>query len=271
MSFQPVLPSGGFAGWRFLERTLDRQMEIHANAPTAKREEAYFRERIGQVTSASDLVADRRLLKVALTAFGLLDDLPNRAFIERVLESPTSERRSFATRLGDRRYAAMAEAFGFGETTPPRTQQPGFADRIIGLHQGRSFEEAVGAQDDSMRLALALRRDLTDVAARDNSEEAKWLTILGTPNLRTVFETAFRLPNGFGALDLDRQIDVMRDRTRRAFGDASVSQFADPQQLERLTQRYFLSEQVNFGATLSSGSTALMLLQGGQVQPLRSI
>ena len=37
MSFQPVLPLGGAAGWRFLSRTLPRQEAAHAaSAPVAR-------------------------------------------------------------------------------------------------------------------------------------------------------------------------------------------------------------------------------------------
>lgn len=264
MSFQPVLPVSGYAGWRFLERTLERQQAGHAASAPSQRAEAYFRERIAAVETARDLVADRRLLIVALTAFGLRDDLPNRAFVERVLESPTSENRSFANRLADRRYAALAEAFGFGEPGQPRTGDPGFADRIVALYRDRGFEEAVGAQDESMRLALALRRDLQAIAQRDTSEEARWLTVLGTPSLRSVFETAYRLPTGFGALDLDRQTDILRTRTQAAFGDRGLAQFADPEKIDALTQRFFLSGQVDKNAGMAGASLALTLLQTGQ-------
>ena len=266
MSFQPVLPIGGYAGWRFLERTLERQQESHAASPTLRRAETEFRARIAGIHSAQALVEDRNLLKVALTAFGLRDDLPNRAFIQRVLESPASESRSFANRLADRRYAALAEAFGFGEAGPPKTAEPGFADRIVALYHDRSFEEAVGAQDESMRLALALQRDLGAIAQRDTSEDARWLTVLGTPSLRTVFESAYRLPNGFGALDLDRQVDILRGRTRAAMGDSSLAQFADPERIDKLIQRFMLAEQVNAVNTMGSGQVALTLLQG--IQPI---
>lgn len=264
MSFQPVLPLGGYAGWRFLERTLERQQAGHAAAAGPQRAEMHFRQQIAGVTSARELVADRQLLAVALTAFGLRDDLPNRAFIERVLESPTAERTSFVNRLADRRYLALAEAFGFGDGAPPRNKTPGFAEKVIGLYRDRRFEEAVGDQDESMRLALSLRRDLTQMAQREMSEQALWLTVLGTPSLRTVFESAYRLPSGFGALDLDRQVDIMRERTRRVFNDPGIAQFSDPARLNGLIQRFFLSQQMDQANATGSSSTALTLLQAGQ-------
>ncbi len=264
MSFQPVLPTGGYVGWRFLERTLERQQAQHAATPAAQRDEAHFRKKIGQIDNARALTNDRQLLRVALTAFGLEEDLPNRAFVQRVLESPTSERGSFVNRMADRRYQAMAAAFGFGEAEGPRTREPDFADRILEQYRGRSFEAAVGAQDGSMRKALALQRDLADIAQREGSDRAHWLRVLGTPNLRSVFETAFALPSAFGAQDLDRQVDIMQQRTRAAFGEPSISQFADPDKREALIRRFFVGEQISQVSTMSSSGTALTLLQAGQ-------
>jgi len=170
MSFQPVLPLDGYVGWRFLQRTLDAQTNAHANAPAAQRDETYVRENIGKIQTAEDLVSDRRLLRVALTAFGLADDLPNRAYIEKVLESSTSESGSFVNRLTDKRYHKLAEAFGFGDEAISRNQAPGFADGLIQKFQDRSFEIAVGDQSETMRMALSLDRDLGDLAAQGTSE-----------------------------------------------------------------------------------------------------
>lgn len=263
MSFQPILPAGGYVGWRFLERTLERQQAQHAETPMARRDEAHFRDRIGAIDNARALTGDWQLLRVALTAFGLEEDLPNRAFIQRVLESPTSERGSLVNRLADRRYQAMAEAFGFGEADGPHTREPGFADRVLVLYHERSFEAAVGQQDESMRLALSLQRDLGMIAEREGSDRAHWLRVLGTPSLRRVFETAFALPSAFGTQDLDRQVDIMQRRARAAFGEASISQFADADRRDALIRRFLIGDQIAGISTMSSGAIAMALLQPG--------
>ncbi|WP_417601562.1 DUF1217 domain-containing protein [Pararhodobacter oceanensis] len=264
MSYQPVIPLDGFVGWRFLQRTLPNQSAAHASTPMAQRDEAYVRENIGAITSAQELVADRRMLRIALTAYGLAEDLPNRAYIEKVLESSTKEEGSFVNRLTDKRYHKLAEAFAFGDRLVPRTQLPSFADDLIAKFQNRSFEEAVGAQNDNMRMALALERDLSELAGQDSSESAKWFTILGTPSLRRVFETAFMLPSSFGTLDIDRQVDILQSRTERLTGSDSISQFTDPEAMNALTERFFLAGQVQAIQAQSAGSSALSLLQNGQ-------
>jgi len=264
MSFQPVIPMNGYTGWRFLERTIESQAERHSQTPMAQRDEGYFRDNIGKIETAADLVADRRLLRVALTAFGLGDDLQNRAYIQRILESPMDEPRSFANRLSDKRYAEFARTFGFADPDGPKTGEKGFAERIVSVFHARQFEIAVGEQDESMRMALALRRDLTELAERDMSEDARWLRILGTPSLRKVFESAFQLPTGFGQMDIDRQMSVMKERTRRSFGEGGIAQFSDPGKLELLTRRFFVGEQLREIQSFRGPSAALTLLMEGQ-------
>ncbi|WP_209427286.1 DUF1217 domain-containing protein [Pararhodobacter sp. SW119] len=264
MSFQPVIPMTGYTGWRFLQRTIDNQAAQHASTPVAQRDEAYFRDNIGKIDSAADLVADRRLLQVALTAFGLADDLPNHAYIQRVLESSLDEPRSFANRLSDKRYAELAKAFGFAAADGPKTAKPGFADKIIADFHDRRFELAVGEQDQTMRLALALQRELAELATSDRSDEAKWLRVLGTPNLRMVFESAFQLPKEFGKIDLDRQVSILSDRTQRLFGEGGLAQFADPDKMAALTRRYFVGEQLREIQSQTGPSAALTLLMDGQ-------
>lgn len=264
MSFQPVLPLGGYTGWRFLQRTLAQQEASHAAAPAAQRDEAYFRENIAAVQTAEDLVSDRRLLRVALTAFGLGDDVRNRAYVKKVLESSTIDPTSFVNRLSDDRYKQMASAFGLGEGMLPLTGNAGFADRILASYRERRFEEAVGEQDETMRLALSLERDLGRLAGQASSEATKWYKILGTPALREVFETAFNLPSSFGSIDVDQQVEILRARTERLTGADTVSQFTGNAALDALTKRFFLAGQVAQIQSVSGQSAALTLLQSGQ-------
>jgi len=262
MSFQPVVPVSGYIGWKFLTRTLEQQQAAFSRAPALQRDMAYFRENIGKVETADDLVSDRRLLRVALDAFGLGADLNNRAFIRKVLEDGTADPRALANRLSDRRYQAMTNAFGLSGGGEPGTRAQGFADRMAALSTERRFEEALGVQNNSMRLALGLRRDLVALAEQPGSENTRWFTVMGTPPLRKVFETAFGLTPSFAALDIDRQLDVFRTRTTAMFGEPGVAQFRDPDRLEGLVQRFLLRDGISGGlGGIGSGSVALQLLQ----------
>lgn len=263
MSFQPLIPLGGYAGWRFLSASLDTQIARQAEAPVQKRDRDYFRSMIGQVTSAADLVADFRLLKVALGAFGLQDDLPNRAFIRIVLSDDVTNDDALVNRLADKRYLAFSEAFGLGGPTPPKTSLPGFAERILARAERQDFERAVGAQNEDMRLALTAQRELPDIAGRGFSDTTSWLTVLGNPPLRKLFETALGLPASIGTLDLDLQLRTFRRGADRVLGSPTFEQFADPAKVEDLIRAFSIRAEVAAGPSpLTPGFAALALLRG---------
>ncbi|MEL6594728.1 MAG: DUF1217 domain-containing protein [Pseudomonadota bacterium] len=261
MSFQPIIPLSGLAGWNFLNRTMDTQRTAFENSPTIKRDTDYFREKIGEISSAKDLVADRRLLGVALGAFGLEADIGNKYFVQKILEDGTLDPEALGNKLADKRYLAMADAFGFGDNAVPLSQAAGFADQIVTQFQSRQFEVAVGTQDDDLRLALNLQRDLSDIVSQSTTENTKWFSIMGNPPLRQVFETALNMPGSVAQLDLDQQLDLFKEQSDRIFGSSDPAIFSTEETRDDLVETFLLRSQISQGQSFqSSASIALTLL-----------
>ena len=261
MSYQPVLPAGGNLGWTFLKNTRDAQQEAFDNSAVIARNTEYFLENIGKVETAEQLVNDRRLLSVALGAFGLDEDIGNKFYIQKVLEEGTLNEEAFANRLSDRRYFAMAEAFGF-DLSPPKTAISTFPDDILDAYKTRQFEVAVGALDSDLRLALGIERELVDLAERDLTEDAAWYTIMGTPPMRSIFEGALGLPSEMAAVDIDQQLEVFKEKSSKLFGTSHPADFTDPELQEKLVRNYlFRAELAASAASTSQGAVALSLLQ----------
>lgn len=262
MSYQPIVVGSGLVGWQFLQATYDSQFEAFTKSSELQRDEAYFRENIGAIETAEELVADRRLLSVALGAFGLEDDMNNKYFIQKILEDGTVADDALANRLSDDRYKDLSEAFGFGPTEIQHNKLSDFADKILSLYEAQSFEVAVGQQDDNMRIALYGNRKLEEMAGEDSSTDTMWYTVMGEAPLRELFETALGLPSGIGSVDIERQLEIFKDKALRVFGDASLSQFSDPERRDELVTAYMARVQINqFSASTSSAATALQLLQ----------
>ena len=259
--FTPVVPNGGPGGWAFLNRTLASQKKAFAADPAFKRDEVYFRDRIGAVSTAEELVADRRLLSTALTAFGLESDANNKAFLRKILEDGTLRADALGNRLADKRYLEFSRAFGFGDFPVPNTKRSDFADRILAAAQSRRFESAVGAQNGPMRLALNAQRELPQIAARGSSENAKWFSIMGSPPLRSLVQTALNIPLQFAGSDIDKQLELFKDRAEKLLGSADPTQFADPKRVEKLIRQYLVRSESQ--ATSSTASPAFSLLAGG--------
>lgn len=262
MTFSPVLPLGGYAGWTFLKRTIDAQKATFSASPALKRDEDYFREKIGSINTAQELVSDRRLLKVALGAYGLDADINAKFFIRKVLEDGTLKDGALANKLADKQYQKFSAAFGFGNFSVPNTKLSDFADKILGDYETRQFEIAVGQQNDDMRLALNAERELGALAGRSSTEDTKWFTVMGSGPLRKVFEAAFGLPKSFASIDLDQQLSIFKEKSEKVFGDSDIAQFTDPGKLDNLLRRFLIrSDMMATVSPFAKGATALQLLQ----------
>jgi hypothetical protein len=262
MSYVPAIPFSGYAGWTFLNRTMATQSATLNASAQNKRDEDYFRANIGKIDTAEQLVGDRRLLKVALGAFGLDNDINNKFFIQKVLQDGTLKTDTLANRLADKQYQKLSAAFGFGDFKVPRNKISDFADKILSQYKTRQFETAVGTQNGDLRLALNLQRELPEIAKKTTStEDAKWFTVMGSTPLRTVFQTALGLPSSVATLDLDQQLSMFKSRAKSQFGSETVSQFSDPASMDKLLKRYLLRSESNAFAASGAGNTALTLMQ----------
>ncbi len=263
MFFQPVIGTGGYSGWLILQRTETRQREIFEQSPTLERNIDYFRENIQNALSAKDLVSDRRLLSVALGAFGLDEEINKRAFVQKILEDGTESSQAFANRLNEPRYLAFAQAFSYGNADGgARVLLEDFQEDIIARYKVRAFDRAVGEVDNDARLALNFRREISDIVSGDSSETTIWFRIMGQQPIREVVATAFNLPQEISQLDVDRQRELFEDKAARVLGTSDPNVLADPDVIDDLLRRFFLVRQTENGPTsLTPGFSALTLLQ----------
>ena len=262
MSFQPILPGTGLVGWKLLSRTMETQQAALNRSAEISRDTAYFAANIAKVDTAEQLVGDRRLLRVALGAYGLQEDIDNRYFIQKILADGTLAPDALANKMADDRYTQFAEAFGFDQPLGPHTAGADFAKTVVEKFNRASFEASVGAQDDNLRIALYADRALPELAAdTGTTENGRWYTGMGGPALRKIFETALNLPDSFSQLELDRQLAVFREKSQARFGVSEVADFADPELRERLVEQFLLQGQLQESAALSGMSVALTLLR----------
>ncbi|MEL6767244.1 MAG: DUF1217 domain-containing protein [Pseudomonadota bacterium] len=257
----PAIPLGGVAGLKLLDRTFDRQLETFSKSPELQREMDDFLDRAGTVQSAEELVSDRQLLKVALGAFGLEDELPKRALIRKVLEEGTLNPDSLANRLVDPAWGRFASALGFGDLGN-RLDRESVRQEIAESYRVRQFERAVGDIDLDLRLALNFRREISEIANSGAVERSGWFRVIGSEPLRLVVLGALGLPQSIGALDIDLQVTRLEERADQVFGGTSPAVFADPANVEQAIERFLFSSAAEQGPSAGSpGATALTLLQ----------
>lgn len=262
MSYTPVIPLSGYSGWVMLNKTMERQQTAFNSSSQNQNLEDYFREKIGTISSVDELINDRRLLTVALGAFGLDDDINNKAFIKKVLEEGTLDEESFANKLADKTYYNLSAAFGFGDYETPLSQGSGFADTILAQYETREFEIAVGDVNESYRVALAAERDLPELAGKSSSNNTKWYSVIGSESLSSFMRTALNLPEEISSLDVDQQLEIYKEKSKSLYGTDDLTTLIEGDGLEKLTKNYIVRAELVDGITSNtSTSPALTLLQ----------
>ncbi len=263
MTFTPAVGAGGLAGFRLLERSSPQQRAAFERSPEIKRNIEYFEANIAKAKTAEDLVKDRRLLAVALGAFGLGDEINKGAYVRRALESDTADGRSFVRRIADARYLEFAKAFGYGDlTNGTNVELSTFKRDIVQRYKQLEFERAVGRADGDIRLALNFRREIAKIANGDDVDKIGVLQILGQRPVRELLTAALGLPQSLARLDIDRQKQLIEQRLEQTFGSDSAAVFKDPKKIEDTIRRFFAIQQTqaNAAALLSGGGAGFSLL-----------
>lgn len=259
MSFVALVGSGGYSGWKFLQKTAARQQQVLAQTAETRSAEAHFSGRASKIDSLDKLLSDFRSLNVVLSAFGLEGDVRNKHFLKKVLESDLSDPKSLANRLTDKRYLR------FVETLQPKKDgalsiSAGKAKLIFSKYVSKTFESRVGDQDNNLRLAMNAKTELSELTDRGVSEKAFWYTVIGSKPLRAVFQKALGLPEAISRLDVDRQYDDFTKRAAKVLGSSNPAQFKDEKISEKLIQRFLLMSQVATSTSQSPYSAALTIL-----------
>lgn len=249
--------AGGLLGWKILQRTEARQIEILRRDAVVQRATNYLRDNPDKLASPEVLVGDYRMLSAVLSAFGLEGDVANKAFIRKVLESDLGDRNALVNRLSDKRYLRMAEALGFNASGG---SSAGLGERLGEAFIQREYERRVGAGDEDLRLALNARREIAAFAGSGKSAATQWYEVMGNPPLRKVFETALGFGPSFGKLPIERQNAEFIKAAQRQFGTSSLSDLAEPAATERIIISFLARAQLTQSEGQNRYSAALALL-----------
>ena len=205
---------------------------------------AYFEDKIASVTTAEDLVADRRLLSVALGAFGLDGDINSKFFVQKVLRDGTLERRRrWPTGW---RTSAISSSPRPSASTDPGEPKPEIRFRRQDHRRlpGTAVRGRGGRARTDLRLAMGLcARRLARCLDSQTTDDGRWFAVMGNPPLR------------HGVRDrAGPAVELRRARPRpaarrasatpaeRVFGDGEVAQFDDPAVQEKLIRLFLVAQ-----------------------------
>lgn len=209
-----------------LGKLVNSQPQVKANVD-------YYKANVDKVTSVDDLLKDRRLLTVALGAYGLESQVNSKALLRKLLSEDPTASTSLAQRMADPRYRAFATAFAsLREDGGAAIGKTASIDAVVGAYQQTQYEKAVGRNDTSARQALYFAR----VAPKATESIYQ---VLNDTTLGAVVREAYGLPKETAALDAKQQV---RQLEAEGFDYTKLS---DPKYVDTLINRFLASKDAS--------------------------
>jgi hypothetical protein len=237
-----------------ITRDMGTSLKRVGQQPEVKRESDYFLKTIGSVKSMDAFLANDRVYRYAMKAFGLSDMIYAKAFVRKVLTDGIDSSKSFANQLADPRFRDLAATFNFkahgSATTAFDKAQQGVVDKYVQAQ----LEEQAGSQNEGVRLALYFQRKASGITSA--------YSILADPALLKVAQVALGLPAASSAASIDTQAAMIKSKV-------DIDRLDEPAVLTKFLARFTSLWELNNGGS-GSASSSLATLYGGSAQSVTS-
>lgn len=190
--------------FKFFAADAERAKVRVSQQPLVEREAAYYRDNIGSIKTAEELVNNTRLFKFAMKAHGLEEFDYAKAFMRKVFEGGIDDPDSLANQLTDSRYQEIAETFNFKNFGDATTSFTRAGEGTIDKYIQQTLESQLGEDNTGARLAVYFQRKIGDIS---NATE-----LLGDVALIQVVQTAFSLPSQMSLLSIEKQEVMINDK-----------------------------------------------------------
>jgi len=214
----------------------------------ADTEMTYFNTQMATLKTASDVLADDRLVNLMLVAKGIDPGDVTDDELEKMFASDPDDPDSYVNSLSDNRFAEIVASFNFDtdgnlSSDPEGTvQQRGDVLETVNNYIRQTLESDQGDSDTGVRLALYFERKAPTISSAYD--------ILGDDALFEFFTTTFGLSSYVSNMDVDKQADMITN-----FID--IEELGDPDKVQDLIKRFTAMYDMSNGTTTSSAATIL--------------
>lgn len=220
----------------------------------AEKDAVYYQNTILKIDSVTELLADRKLLDIALTSRGLDPADVSNDFLKKLFTSNLDDPKSFANTESDPRFKSLVTSFNFddaGKVVRVARFGPQTSDQLAETQQRflqQTLEIQQGDRNPGVRLAIYFQRKVPSITSAYD--------ILADKALAEVFRTTFGLPDSIGTMDVDRQAKLVTKYL-------NLEDLADAGKLAKLLNRF--TAMYDMKNSEAPSSSALTILRGGVV------
>ena len=223
-----------------VENNLARYQKLEAQKTSVKTATAYYQANIGGVKTAQKLVSNYRLLSYALQAYGLGDQINNKALITKVLQEGVTDPHALANTLPNANWKAFAQAFDFAATGSSAPSSAASQATTTADYVEQQLESDQGASDPGVQLALYFQRVAPTVTSAYG--------VLADENLLQVVQTIFNLPPTANAAAIDKEAKAIEKLV-------PLSDLQNPAKLKSLTERFTAAYDAKYGPASGASSS----------------
>lgn len=208
----------------------DAHMAVFEAQPTTARAIEQFKEEIVNIKSVDDLVKNRTLLTVTLSAFQLESEVDKTAFVQKMLTEDPDDDDSLVNQLVEPRWTKLSTALYGLNLDEDFFQNEANVNAILNGYKTNEFEKFEGENAEGVRQSLYFSRIAGGV--EDVSQ------ILADSSLMEVVRVGLGLPESFLSLEYDQQ-------KARLSKEIDIEDFQDPEEIAKMVERYLIMTEVN--------------------------
>lgn len=205
-------------------------MKLFESQPTTARDIEKFKQEIVDVKSVDDLMKNRTLLQVTLSAFQLESEINKYAMVEKILSEDPADDDSLVNKLVEPRWTKLAKAMYGLSQDPNFFQTEANVNAILEGYKTNEFEKFEGTNAPGIREAMYFKRLAGGV------EEIS--QVLADKSLMQVVRVGLGLPESFQSLDYEQQ-------KARLEKQVDMADFADPAKIDKMIERYLIFTEIN--------------------------
>lgn len=243
-------------GTKETEDDSGKKVRENITAQSKAKEEAsvetkYYSEKMLSIKTASEFLADDRLVNVLLTAYDVDPDSVDEDFLKQVFASDLDDPKSFVNQQTNTVWAEILGTFNFDTSGNLAKRDDGATVQTQGkilatenLYNRQTLEEEQGENNNGVRLALYFERMSKSITSAYD--------ILGDTALLEFFRTTYSLPEEFSNMDVDKQAELVKKYM-------DLEDLTDPEKVQKMINKFTALYDLE---NSDSSSSALSILTG---------
>lgn len=201
---------------------------------------AYFIKQASKLTTVDAFLKDYRSLRIVLGAFGMTANLAQTALLRKLITQNPTSTTAVAQKIANPLYLRFAKAMT--QFQPPPFSVASNVTAIVTAIGTNNFEATQDSQSPGLQNALYFKRSISSVTTLEQ--------IMADPKLLAVATIATNMPDQFGALDYDKQVQLLSNKI-------NFTNFKNASYVDTFIKKYLT---LNTAATTQDPTGALSIL-----------